>query len=48
MLVLHWHLPWPPMVRLVLQMRFMSMAMQVEVEAQSWKGWKSEALGGGL
>ena len=35
------------MVRLVLQMRFMSMAAQVDVEVQSLNGWKSEALGGG-
>ena len=35
------------MVRLVLQMRFMSMAKQVDVEVQSRNGWKSEALGGG-
>jgi hypothetical protein len=36
------------MVRLVLQMRFMSTVKQVEVLVQSWNGWKSEALGGGL
>ena len=35
------------MVRLVLQMRFMSMAAQVDVEVQSLNGWKSEDLGGG-
>ena len=34
-------------MRLVLQMRFMSMAKQVDVEVQSRNGWKSEALGGG-
>ena len=47
MLVLHWHLPWPPMVRLVLQMRLMSVAMQVEEEVQSWNGVKLGGLGGG-
>ena len=35
------------MVRFVLQMRFMSMAKQVDEEVQSWNGWKLDGLGGG-
>ena len=47
-LVLHWHLPCPPLiVRLVLQMRFMSTARQVEEVVQFWNGWKVGGLGVG-